>query len=62
MKLFGISFFECKQQKRHNKMNNFGIQETLQQLGVTAINNGTSTGIKNFSNGEIIESYSPARF
>ncbi len=37
----------------------FGIQEALQQLGVKDINEGTSTGSNNFSNGEIIESYSP---
>ncbi|MDT0558191.1 aldehyde dehydrogenase family protein [Ichthyenterobacterium sp. W332] len=37
----------------------FGIQEALKQLGVKDINNGTSTGSHNFSNGEIIESYSP---
>jgi len=40
-------------------MNNFGIQETLQQLGIKDINNGTSSGSNNFSNGEIIESFSP---
>lgn len=37
----------------------FGIQEALSQLGVKEINEGTSTGSNNFSNGEIIESYSP---
>ncbi|WP_439152444.1 L-piperidine-6-carboxylate dehydrogenase [Winogradskyella sp.] len=37
----------------------FGIKEALEQLGVKEINNGTSTGSDNFSNGEIIESYSP---
>jgi aldehyde dehydrogenase (NAD+) len=37
----------------------FGIQEALNQLGIDAINEGTSTGSANFSNGEIIESYSP---
>ena len=37
----------------------FGIQEALKQLGVKDINEGTSTGSNNFSNGEIIESYSP---
>ena len=37
----------------------FGIQEALKQLGVKEINDGTSTGSNNFSNGEIIESYSP---
>jgi aldehyde dehydrogenase (NAD+) len=40
-------------------MTDFGIKEALQQLGVKDINNGTSTGSENFSNGEIIESYSP---
>ncbi|WP_299519307.1 aldehyde dehydrogenase family protein [Winogradskyella sp.] len=37
----------------------FGIKEALKQLGVKDINEGTSTGSDNFSNGEIIESYSP---
>ena len=37
----------------------FGIKEALNQLGVKDINNGTSTGANNFSNGEILESYSP---
>ena len=37
----------------------FGIKEALSQLGVKDINEGSSTGSNNFSNGEIIESYSP---
>ena len=37
----------------------FGIKEALQELGINEINEGTSTGSNNFSNGEIIESYSP---
>ena len=37
----------------------FGIHKALEQLGVEAINNGASTGQNHFSNGEIIESYSP---
>ena len=37
----------------------FGIKEALQTLGLQDINEGTSTGSNNFSNGEIIESYSP---
>ena len=37
----------------------FGIDEALQALGVKDINEGTSTGSNSFSNGEIIESYSP---
>lgn len=40
-------------------MADFGIQEALQTLGLNEINEGTSTGSKWFSNGEIIESYSP---
>ena len=40
-------------------MTDFGIKETLQELGLKEINNGTSTGSNNFSSGEIIESYSP---
>lgn len=37
----------------------FGMKEALAQLGIKAINEGTSTGIQKFSNGEILESYSP---
>jgi aldehyde dehydrogenase (NAD+) len=37
----------------------FGIEKALQELGVKDINEGTSTGSDNFSNGDIIESYSP---
>ena len=37
----------------------FGIEKALKQLGVKDINEGTSTGSNNFSNGDIIESYSP---
>lgn len=40
-------------------MTDFGIKKALQQLGLQDINNGTSTGSKNFSNGEVIASYSP---
>ena len=37
----------------------FGMTEALEQLGVQAINEGTSTGNDWFSNGEILESFSP---
>ena len=37
----------------------FGIDQALKTLGIKAVNDGTSTGSNNFSNGEIIESYSP---
>jgi aldehyde dehydrogenase (NAD+) len=37
----------------------FGMKEALAQLGVKAINEGTSTGVNHFSNGEILESHSP---
>src|SRR5690554_181103 len=37
----------------------FGIDKALKQLGVKDINEGTSTGSKNFANGDVIESYSP---
>lgn len=40
-------------------MTDFGIEKALQQLGVKDINEGTSTGSKWFSNGEVIESFSP---
>ena len=37
----------------------FGIQEALTQLGLKEMNEGTSTGSNNFSNGDVLESYSP---
>ena len=37
----------------------YGIQEALHQLGIKPINDGTSTGKKYFSSGEVISSYSP---
>jgi aldehyde dehydrogenase (NAD+) len=37
----------------------FGMTEALEILGVKAINEGTSTGNNHFSNGELLESYSP---
>ena len=40
-------------------MIDFGIKEAMLELGVKDINEGTSIGSNNFSNGEIIESYSP---
>ena len=37
----------------------FGMVEALEILGVKAINEGTSTGVNHFSNGDSIASYSP---
>lgn len=37
----------------------FGMKEALAQLGINSINEGTSTGTNGFSNGTILESYSP---
>lgn len=37
----------------------FGMTEALKQLGVKEINEGTSTGNSWFSNGEVLESFSP---
>ena len=37
----------------------FGIHDALNKLGVNAVNDGTSTGSEWFSNGELLESYSP---
>jgi aldehyde dehydrogenase (NAD+) len=37
----------------------FGMKAALAQLGVKEINEGTSTGQQNFSNGTLLESYSP---
>ncbi|MGL4581960.1 MAG: L-piperidine-6-carboxylate dehydrogenase [Flavobacterium sp.] len=39
--------------------NQFGISEVLEKLGLVAENKGSSTGLNSFSNGKIIESYSP---
>jgi len=39
--------------------NQFGMKEALAQLGIKAINEGTSTGVNTFSNGPTLESYSP---
>jgi aldehyde dehydrogenase (NAD+) len=39
--------------------NTFGIKEALIELGIKDINQGSSTGQDCFSNGSIIESYSP---
>lgn len=37
----------------------FGIEKALKELGVKELNEGTSTGSDWFSNGQLIESYSP---
>ncbi|MCL4149368.1 UNVERIFIED_CONTAM: hypothetical protein GTU68_001574 [Idotea baltica] len=37
----------------------FGINEALKALRIKDVNDGTSTGSKHFSSGELIESYSP---
>ena len=37
----------------------FGMQEALKELGLKEINEGSSTGKNNFSNGELLESFSP---
>ena len=37
----------------------FGMKQALEQLGIQAINLGTSTGITHFANGEILASFSP---
>lgn len=37
----------------------FGVKEALEQLGVSTVNKGTSTGSNWFSNGNRIDSYSP---
>ena len=37
----------------------FGIKEALKKLGIKEVNDGTSTGLKNFGSGETISSYSP---
>ena len=42
-----------------NQIADFGIEEALQKLGLKEVNEGTSTGNNWFSNGALIESYSP---
>ncbi len=37
----------------------FGMTEAMEQLGISAINAGTSTGTNHFSNGDILNSFSP---
>jgi len=37
----------------------YGIKQALKDLGITDVNDGTSTGSEFFGSGEIIESYSP---
>ena len=37
----------------------FGMQEALEKLGLKEINEGTSTGSNNFSNGGVLDSFSP---
>jgi aldehyde dehydrogenase (NAD+) len=60
VKLFVVLSFKFKQLKlEYKNMADFGIKEALATLGLQEINEGTSTGSVNFSNGEIIESYSP---
>ncbi|WP_026703910.1 L-piperidine-6-carboxylate dehydrogenase [Flavobacterium soli] len=39
--------------------NQFGMTEALKELGIKEINEGTSTGNNWFSNGELLESFSP---
>ncbi|MCF7559458.1 aldehyde dehydrogenase family protein [Sabulilitoribacter multivorans] len=40
-------------------LTDFGVENALNVLGINEVNDGTSTGSNSFSNGEIIESYSP---
>ncbi len=40
-------------------MSKFSVEDILKELGVQAVNAGTSTGQNQFGKGEIIESYSP---
>jgi hypothetical protein len=48
--------------KSYNDNNSKSIQvkRSFEQLGIKEINEGTSTGLNHFSNGAILESYSPA--
>ncbi len=40
-------------------MSKFSVEDILKELGVKAVNAGTSTGQNHFGKGEVIESYSP---
>lgn len=42
-----------------NKMNDFGIEQSLKNLGISADNNGVSSGGDFFAHGDLLESYSP---
>ena len=53
---FGL---KSKQHKLKHKMTDFDMTGMLQELGLKAINEGTSTGKNSFSSNETIESYSP---
>ena len=63
MRIFAIDITKNYKLQKRNKMSavaiDFGMDEALKQLGLTDINEGTSTGQKNFGSGDIIESYSP---
>ena len=37
----------------------FGMTQAMEQLGISALNAGTSTGTNHFSNGDILNSFSP---
>src|SRR5690606_14692467 len=39
--------------------NNFGIEKSLKNLGISKENKGVSTGGKYFANGTLLESFSP---
>lgn len=41
------------------KTHDFGIEQTLKNLGISKENKGVSSGGKYFANGDVIESYSP---
>jgi len=43
----------------HTVARDFGIQNALKSLGVEPMNEGSSTGINNFSNGPVIDCFSP---
>lgn len=43
----------------HTVATDFGINKALEKLGINPVNDGTSTGLNNFSSGELIDCYSP---
>jgi aldehyde dehydrogenase (NAD+) len=57
--LYNIIQFKKNQIEMTTIAEQFGMKQALEQLGIKAINPGTSTGITHFANGEMLASFSP---